>query len=126
MYALQTNVSTLRKSPEQERKEWFKAILGTLFVAVFFLLIAIDPAFAGPAATGGTGTSGTVAGRVANVASGFQGVLLGVGAAVLSAGFLYVGYGMAFGGKQWKDVANVAYGAVIAGMGSMLVGWLFS
>lgn len=126
MYALQTNASALRKSPEQERKEWLKAILASLFIVAFFLLIAIEPAFAGPASTGGTGTSGTVNARVSNVAIGFQGALLAIGASVLSAGFLYVGYGMAFGGKQWKDVANVAYGALIAGMGSMLVGWLFS
>ena len=49
-----------------------------------------------------------------------------IGAFILSGAFMYVGYSMAFGGKKWTDVAMVAYGAMIAGMGPMLVAWFFS
>lgn len=75
---------------------------------------------------GGSGSVGAVQSRVTDVVSGFQGILFGIGALVLSMAVMYVGYSMAFAGKKWSDVANVAYGATIAGMGSMLVGWLFS
>lgn len=75
---------------------------------------------------GGSGSVGTVQARVTSVVSGFQGILFAIGAMVLSMAVMYVGYSMAFAGKKWSDVANVAYGATIAGMGSMLVGWLFS
>jgi len=79
-----------------------------------------------PAFAIGGGKVDSVQTRVEGVVSGFQGIMQGVGVAVLSAAVLYVGYGMAFGGKKWSDVANVAYGATIAGMGSIMVGWLFS
>jgi len=88
-------------------------------------LMVSGAAFAGPPG-GGTGSVGAVQTRVTDVVSGFQGILFGIGALVLSMAVMYVGYSMAFAGKKWSDVANVAYGATIAGMGSMLVGWLFS
>lgn len=91
-------------------------------------LFMMSPVFAAAPTPpgGGAGTVGAVQGRVNSVVQGFQGIMFGIGAFVLSAAVLYVGYGMAFNGKKWSDVANVAYGATIAGMGTMLVGWLFS
>jgi hypothetical protein len=89
-------------------------------------LMMSGAAFAGTPPGGGTGSVGAVQTRVTDVTSGFQGILFGIGGLVLSMAVMYVGYSMAFAGKKWSDVANVAYGATIAGMGSMLVGWLFS
>jgi hypothetical protein len=94
-------------------------------VVVASVLVMSGSAFAGVPGGGG-GTVGAVEARVTSVVSGFQGILFGIGALVLSMAVMFVGYSMAFAGKKWSDVANVAYGATIAGMGSMLVGWLFS
>lgn len=94
-------------------------------VFVASALMMSGAAFAGVPGGGG-GTVGAVQARVTDVVGGFQGILFGIGALVLSMAVMYVGYSMAFAGKKWSDVANVAYGATIAGMGSMLVGWLFS
>lgn len=107
-----------------EIKSWAKALLISLLIfAAAFLLI--NPAFAGP--TGGaTGTAGASSTRIVGVVRGWQLIIFSIGAFILSAAFMYVGYAMAFGGKRWSDIANVVYGAVIAGMGPMLVGWFFS
>ena len=75
---------------------------------------------------GATGTSAATGARINNVLTGFQGIIYAIGGLILSAAFMYVGYGMAFGGKKWSDVANVAYGAIISGAGVLLVGWLFT
>ena len=75
---------------------------------------------------GGTGTEDAVQARAVGVLSGFQGIMFAVGGVLLAAAFGWVGYGMAYGGKKWSDVANVCYGAGIAGMGAMIVGWIFS
>lgn len=100
-----------------------KALMVGLALMCLYALLA-HPAMA--QVGGGTGTQAAVSARVTNVLSGFQGIIYGIGALILSAAFMYVGYGMAFGGKKWSDVANVCYGAVIAGAGVMLVGWLFT
>ena len=115
---LQTNTTG------SEIKSWSKALLISvlIFAAAFCLM---TPAFAGP--TGGaTGTATASSTRIMGVVTGWQLIIFSIGAFILSAAFMYVGYAMAFGGKRWSDIANVVYGAVIAGMGPMLVGWFFS
>mgnify|MGYP003471564964 CR=1 FL=1 len=101
---------------------WFKWLSYAVFAALL-LLAFVDPVFA--QVGGGTGTSTAVQTRVTNVVTGFQAIMYAVGAFILAAAFMYVGYGMAFGGKKCSDVANVFYGAVIAGAGVLLVTWLF-
>lgn len=107
-----------------EIKSWTKALaLSLLFFTIAIFLMS--PAFAGP--TGGaTGTATASSTRIVGVVTGWQLIIFAIGAFILSAAFMYVGYAMAFGGKRWSDIANVVYGAVIAGMGPMLVGWFFS
>lgn len=108
---------------DSNNAQWMKAVLVTALIMLAWML-AVNPAFA--QATGGTGTSTASSSRIIGVVTQWQAIIFGIGAFVLAAAFMYVGYAMAFGGKKWSDVANVAYGAVIAGMGGMLVGWLFS
>lgn len=121
MLAIQSTAQTNLKSRSQFLNN---AALAVLAAAFLYALMA-HPAFA-TSATGGTGAVTAATTRVTTVASGFYTILQAVGVVLLSAAFLYVGYGMAFNGKKWSDVANVFYGATIAGMGSMLVGWLFN
>jgi TrbC/VIRB2 pilin len=107
-------------SIQTQGDQWLKALFLPLFAITLLGLMMIEPAFAG-----GTGTSGTVSARATSVATGFNTLMFAVGAVLLGAAFFYVGYGMAFGGKKWSDVANVCYGCTIAGAGSLIVGWLF-
>lgn len=121
MLAIQSTAQTNLKS---RSKVLNNAALAVLTAAFLYALMS-HPAFA-TAATGGTGAVTAATTRVTTVATGFYTILQGIGIVILSAAFLYVGYGLAFNGKKWSDVANVAYGATIAGLGSTLVGWLFS
>lgn len=105
-----------------ETAEWLKAAMW-VFVAMA-LMTALSPVMA--QVGGATGTATASQTRVVGVVTGWQLIIFAIGAFVLSAAFMYVGYGMAFGGKKWSDIANVVYGALIAGMGPMLVAWLFS
>ena len=114
------NLSILKSQTAQRLRAHTARVSG----AGLFLAVIAENALAQTG--GGTGTGAAVSTRVTNVLTDFQGIIYGVGALILSAAFMYVGYGMAFGGKKWSDVANVAYGAVIAGAGVMIVGWLFS
>jgi hypothetical protein len=75
---------------------------------------------------GGTGNAEDVNERVLGVMTAFQLIMFSIGGVVLAAAFGYVGYGMAYQEKKWADVKNVAAGAMVAGMCSMMVGWLFS
>ncbi len=100
-----------------------KVVMWSLALLCLYILLA-HPAMA--QVGGGTGTVTAVNTRVTNVVTSFQAVIFGIGGFILSAAFMYIGYGMAFGGKKWSDVANVAYGAIISGAGAMLVGWLFA
>lgn len=105
-------------------QQWIKAILLSL-LAVGLVALLINPAWAQP--TGGaTGTAAASQTRILGVVTGWQLIIFAIGAFILSGAFMYVGYSMAFGGKKWTDVAMVAYGAMIAGMGPMLVAWFFS
>jgi hypothetical protein len=131
-FPIKKGVSTMQEKVQytaiagwnQQRYLWLKT-LGylTLFVMLYAFTLQC---LAGAPGTGGTGASGTAQARVTAVAVSFLNIMIAIGVAILSAAFLYVGYGMAFGGKRWADVGNVAYGCLIAGMGSMMVGWLFS
>ncbi len=85
------------------------------------IAIAHSPVFAV-----GAGTVTATQTRITNVTTDFNAIMLGVGTAILTAAFAFVGYSMAFGGKKWSDVANVAYGSAIAGVGGLAVGWLYS
>lgn len=85
------------------------------------IAIAHSPVFAV-----GAGTVATTQARITAVTGDFNNIMLGVGTAILTAAFAFVGYSMAFGGKKWSDVANVAYGAAIAGVGGLAVGWLYT
>lgn len=104
-----------------ETAEWLKA---AMWVFVAMALMTALPVLA--QVGGATGTATASQTRVVGVVTGWQLIIFAIGAFVLSAAFMYVGYGMAFGGKKWSDIANVVYGALIAGMGPMLVAWLFS
>jgi hypothetical protein len=94
------------------------AVIGLLMLAV------VEPAFAG-APTGG-GTAGAATTRITSFFTEFRTILYGIGASILVAATMYVGYGLAWGGKKWSDVGNVAYGAGVAGLGPILVTWLFT
>lgn len=119
------SASTMLQVPlgERQLKDLVKVMLLSLLLFAVAML-CVDPAFA---QTGGaTGTAAASQTRIVGVVTGWQLLIFAVGAFILSAAFMYVGYSMAFGGKKWMDVANVAYGAMIAGMGPMLVAWFFS
>lgn len=120
---LTISTTTTHQSVQQTAKTvWFRDFAFCVLAVVFLYLLTNNPAFA----TGGSGAVTAATARVTTVATGFFTILQAVGVVILSAAFLYVGYGMAYSGKKWSDVANVFYGATIAGMGSMLVGWLFN
>jgi hypothetical protein len=108
---------------ESQTKQLTKAVLLSLLLWGATMIL-MTSAFA---QTGGaTGTAAASQTRILGVVTGWQLIIFGIGAFILSGAFMYVGYSMAFGGKKWTDVAMVAYGAMIAGMGPMLVGWFFS
>lgn len=108
---------------ESQTKQWTKAVLLSLLL-VGGAMILLNSAMA---QTGGaTGTAAASQTRILGVVTGWQLIIFAIGAFILSGAFMYVGYSMAFGGKKWTDVAMVAYGAMIAGMGPMLVAWFFS
>ena len=109
--------------PMGQRQQWTRATLLSILLFGMALLL-MNPVFA---QTGGaTGTAAASQTRILGVVTGWQLIMFGVGAFILSGAFMWVGYSMAFGGKKWTDVAMVVYGAVMAGMGPMLVGWFFS
>jgi hypothetical protein len=120
-----TATSTTLQDPigQGQCKQWTKAILLSLLLFGMAMLL-MNPAFA---QTGGaTGTSTASQTRILGVVTGWQLIMFGIGTFVLSGAFMFVGYSMAWGGKKWSDVAMVAYGALFAGMGPMLVSWIFS
>lgn len=120
-----TAMSTTVQDPigQSQCKQWTKALLLSLLLFGMAVLL-MTPAFA---QTGGaTGTAAASQTRILGVVTGWQLIIFSIGAFILSGAFMYVGYSMAFGGKKWTDVAMVAYGAMIAGMGPMLVAWFFS
>lgn len=112
--------SSITVSPTQPRAVSRKAVIFSILALAAFYLMVAHPAFAG------TGNASQVSQRASGVATGLLGVLQIVGVAVLTVAFMWVGYSMAFGQKKWSDVANVAYGAFVAGLGGVLVGWLFN
>lgn len=115
-------MSAIRHQPPHAAKHIRTlAVLSFAFIACY--LLVAHPVFA---QTGGTGNATQVGARVSSVATGFLFVLQVAGVAILTGAFMYVGYGMAWGGKKWSDVANVAYGCMIGGLGTLLVGWLFT
>lgn len=108
---------------DNQGRQWAKAVLLSLLLFSAAALL-MNPALA---QTGGaTGTAAASSTRIVGVVTGWQLIIFAIGAFILSGAFMYVGYSMAFGGKKWTDVAMVAYGAMIAGMGPMLVAWFFS
>jgi ABC-type spermidine/putrescine transport system permease subunit I len=116
---MQSQVVALNSAPSgRQATIWLKALFYT-GLAVVLYAFALQ-CFAG------TGTSGAVQARVTQTATSFQIIMTSIGVAILIAAFCWVGYGMAFGGKRWADVANPIYGCLIAGMAPILVGWLFS
>jgi hypothetical protein len=122
---MQSTVQTsAMASWKQAAYVWLKALT---YLTLFVLLYAFAlQAFAGAPATGGTGASAVAQTRVTTVANSFLAILIAVGAVLIAGAFCYVGYGMAYNAKRWSDVANVFFGALIAGMGSMMAAWLFS
>jgi hypothetical protein len=124
-----TNVCSFEKSRFQSEsaQQWIKAAMWSVLIFALCMFV-MSPAFAqvaGP--TGGAaGSAAATQARVLGVVTGWQLILFAIGAFVVSGAFMYVGYGMMFGGKQLKDMTNVVFGAMIAGMGPMLAAWLFS
>lgn len=114
----------IQTTTQSRRKQFLNNAALVILGVVFFYALLAHPVFA--TSTGGTGSVAATQARVGQAATGFYMIMLSIGASILSAAFLYVGYGMAFNGKKWSDVANVVYGALIAGLGTALVGWLFS
>jgi TrbC/VIRB2 pilin len=108
----------------ESARQWFKALMWSVLI-VAMAIVMMSPALAGP--TGGAaGTAAATQTRILGVVTGWQLILFAIGAFIVAGAFMYVGYGMMFGGKQLKDMTNVVFGAMIAGMGPMLAGWLFS
>jgi hypothetical protein len=121
-FAMRSNVEAIAAiRVKQPAMIWLKA-LAYAVVLVLLYTVALQ-AYAG---TGGTGASTVAQQRVTTVAQSFLNILIAIGALLIAGAFCYVGYGMAYNAKRWADVANVFFGALIAGMGSMLAGWLFS
>jgi hypothetical protein len=122
-----TSVSTFQVPmfKNESARQWFKAIMWSTLIVVLAILM-MNPAFAGGPTGGAAGTAAATQTRILGVVTGWQLILFAIGAFIVAGAFMYVGYGMMFGGKQLKDMTNVVFGAMIAGMGPMLAGWLFS
>ena len=75
---------------------------------------------------GGTGTGDAVQARMTGTMTTAQAILYGVGALIMSGAFLYTAYGIAWGGKKWSELGNVAGAMVAGGVAVMACGWLFS
>lgn len=52
--------------------------------------------------------------------STISGWMSGFGAAMITLAVMFVGYRMAFGSAQWKDVAPVFWGAVLVGSAAVI------
>jgi hypothetical protein len=104
----------------QQRERWIRV----LFWAGCLVLLALammDPAFAT-----GTGGSAVAQARITAVATGWQNIVIGIGAAILIIAWSVIGYLIAFNGKTLKDLQAPAIGTTIAGLAPVFVGWMYS
>ncbi|RZI60606.1 MAG: hypothetical protein EOP14_00580 [Pseudomonas sp.] len=112
---------------DQRRAKLLKNLLMYGFVFVLLALMLFEPAFAtGTTTTTGTGGAAAAQTRIANVALGWQNIVMGVGVAILVIAWSVIGYAIAFNGKTMKDMQGPAIGTTVAGLAPVLVGWLFS
>ncbi len=87
-------------------------IVASLLVTIAFLLAA-SPAYAQIT-------------KLNSVASSIQTALVSVGVSLFTIALLWVGYKMAFDGARWADVANIVYGAILAGGAAGIASFLMS
>ncbi len=64
--------------------------------------------------------------KLNSVASSIQTALVSVGVSLFTIALLWVGYKMAFDGARWADVANIVYGAILAGGAAGIASFLMS
>ena len=86
--------------------------VASLLVTIGFLL-ATSPAYAQIT-------------KLNSVASSIQTALVSVGVSLFTIALLWVGYKMAFDGARWADVANIVYGAILAGGAAGIASFLMS
>jgi len=94
-----------------------------VLLGLIAFILMTDPAFATTVGSGGVTAAQT---RVNTVMQGWQGIVQGVGVAILVVAWSIIGYQIAFNGKSMKDMLNPALGSTIAGLAPVLVGWMFS
>lgn len=109
---------------EQQRQHWIRVLVwaGCL---VLLALVMMNPAFATGTGTG-TGGSAAAKARILSVATGWQEIIMGIGAAVLIIAWSIIAYQIAFNGKTLKDLQAPAIGSTVAGLAPVLVGWMYS
>ena len=64
--------------------------------------------------------------KLNSVASSIQTALVSVGVSLFTIALLWVGYKMAFDGARWADVANIVYGAILAGGAAGIASFLMA
>lgn len=64
--------------------------------------------------------------KLNSVASSIQMALVSVGVSLFTIALLWVGYKMAFDGARWADVANIVYGAILAGGAAGIASFLMA
>lgn len=117
MIATATTINNIF-APSAQNAQKLRSHLFFAFLLVLCLLVLVEPAFAG-------GSSSATAAKVKSVAEGWQGIITGVGVAVLIVAWSIIGYMIAFSGKTLKDMTNPLIGSTIAGIAPILVSWLF-
>lgn len=124
MYATTTAPSLQRK---QQRAQRLKTSLRSgLSYALMSLFLAGQAFATGTGTTTGTGGAAAAQARINAVVVGWQNIVMGVGVGILTIAWSFIGYAIAFNGKTMKDLQNPAIGTTIAGLATVLVGWLFS
>lgn len=64
--------------------------------------------------------------KVNTVLTRFQVMLIGLGVTIITIALLWVAYKMALQHSKWAEVANVAYGGILAGAAPGIAAWLIN
>ncbi len=102
----------MTRGREQRAEETSHAVV-TVASLTIGLLLATSPAYAQIS-------------KLNSVASSIQTALVSVGVTLFTIALLWVGYKMAFDGARWADVANIVYGAILAGGAAGIASFLMS
>jgi hypothetical protein len=116
------NLSNLRSRAFERTR---RSVHSARFLALSASFAAAN-AMADGGVGGGSGTGDAVQARVSSTVSTAQIILYSVGALIMGGAALYTTYGIAWGGKKWSELGNVAGAMAAGGMAVMLAGWLFS